>query len=380
MRLTDIQNSLHTLGPPRDIQSFGRTAQHRSVLESLMADLGVASIRVDDLTERLALPKGRVFAVRWDITTGMLGFKQPIISSLLLFQLWKRKADISEVGVLIDGGNVNTGLAVGYLASRLGLRAEHVLSRHFPQNIRDYILTHGSDCLTLIEAPPSDMGKEREFYGFLFQLMRNAERRRSRLCLWHAKYSGIATRWMGEAFADSWAVMPDDIVLGLGSGSTLEGYAIPLKNRFDGRPRIVVAEHELSRLIQNKPLINLLPNPKDFSAFADEFAEPPRPIPHAVLGPHYDDLNPLIDASQFSQIDAVVPYCDRHWQATSHLSRLQDMPIGNSSAANLAVARGLASQGRVVFTFIYEPLRDFYLREGRYEHEVERGELLEMVI
>jgi cysteine synthase len=380
MRLTDIQESLRALGASRDIHSFGRTVQQRSILEPLMADLGVTSIRVDDITERLALTKGRVFAVRWDITSETVGFKQPIMSSLLLFHLWKRKADVSDVGILIDGGNVNTGLALSYLASRLGLRAEHVLSRHFPLNIRDYIVAHGSEGLTLIEAPPSNVGKEREFYGYLFHLMRSAERQRSRLCLWHAKYSGLATRWMGEAFAESWGVMPDDIVLSLGSGSTLEGYAIPLKNRFDGSPRIVVAEHELSRLIQNKPTINLLSDSKDSSAFAAEFSEPPHPIPHAVLGPHYDDLNPLIDPGQFSQIDAVAPYRDRDWQTTSHFSRLQNMPIGNSSAANLAVARGLAAQGRVVFTFIYEPLRDFYVPEARYEHEDERGELLEMVI
>jgi|GEM_PF-5662896 len=372
MQLTKIQETLQKLDRSKNIRSFGQTAEHRSALESLMTGLGILPTRVDDITDKLMLTRGRVFAVRWDITTGMIGFKQPVIASLLLFHLWKRKRDLSNVSVLIDGGNVNTSLALSYLADRLGLRAEHVLSRHFPEYIRHYMIDHGFNNLTLIEAPPSNVGTEREFYGHLFDLMRNSERQRSHLCLWHAKYSGLAARWMGEALAHSLEVMPDDIVLSLGSGSTLEGYATPLKKHFKGRPRIVIAEHERSCLVHDKPTLKLSPTePSDFR-FDVEFSEPPTAIPHAVLGPHYDDLNPLIDADQLRQIDAVARYHDADWQEMSHTCRLAEMPVGNSSAANLAVARGLASQGRVVFTFVYESLRDFYVRKAVKPHE-EKG-------
>jgi hypothetical protein len=79
-----------------------------------------------------------------------------------------------------------------------------------------------------------------------------------------------------------------------------------------------------------------------------------------VLGPHYDNVNPLLPSEDLGQIDGVVRYSDANWQDASHTCQVANMPIGNSSAANIAVSRYLASKGRTVFTFIYEPLRQFY--------------------
>ncbi|MBM4065200.1 MAG: PLP-dependent lyase/thiolase [Planctomycetes bacterium] len=376
MKLIDLQKSVQELPRLTDIRQFGRSPEQRAVLEPLLTHLGVKPVRVDDVTNMLGLNRGRVFAIRWDITSGEMGFKQPVMSSLLLFHLWRRRTLLSNVQVLIDAGNVNTSLALTHLAASLDLRAEHILSRHFPEDIRSYMLKHGHDSLTLIEAPPSKTGKEREFYSFLLELMRDVTRRRTHLCLWHAKYSGVATRWMGEAFSESWQVMPDDIVLGLGSGSTLEGYAIPLKQRFNNTPRIVVAEHQHSPLVSGKPVIaNLFVNsdkqPQDFKEYRQS---PTDAIPHMVLGPHYDEINPLISGDGLAQISAVVRYSDLGWQEISLNCRLADMPIGNSSAANLAVARYLASQGRIVFTFIYEPLRDFYIKQDVVDENEKRRE------
>lgn len=362
MNLVNLQKAVQELPRLADMRQFGRSVAHRAVLESLMTTLGVLPNRVDDITGALGLSRGRVFAVRWDITTGETGFKQPVMSSLLLFHLWRRRAAASEVQVLTDGGNVNTCLALSFLAERLGLRAEHILSRHFPEDIRNYMREHGRGCIKLIEAPPARMGKEREFYAYLLDMMRDPKRRRTHLCLWHAKYSGIATRWLGEALAESWNTVPDDIVLGLGSGSTLEGYAIPMKARFDMKPRIVVAEHQQSRLVCGATKVaDLSGNDGRQSEFSNEFRRPPGSVPHMVLGPHYDDVNPLLPADDLARIDAVVRYSDSVWQDASHACRLAGMPIGNSSAANLAVARYLASKGRTVFTFVYEPLREFYV-------------------
>mgnify|MGYP001576787235 CR=1 FL=1 len=218
--------------------------------------------------------------------------------------------------------------------------------------------------LQLIEAPPSRLGREREFYAYLFELMQDARRRRSHLCLWHAKYSALATLWMGEAFADTWDLMPDDIVLGLGSGSTLGGYAIPLKVRFNSRPRIVVAEHARSALLWNCPLVADLSSQGTRENGARHYRRAPASVPHMVLGPHYDEVNPLLPSSTLSQIDGVVRYSDNTWQEASQQCIAAGMQVGNSSAANLAVARSLAQTGRTVFTFIYEPLRDFYLTAG----------------
>lgn len=363
MTLTDLQKSVKKLPPLADIRQFGRSASQRAILEPLMSELGVKPIRIDDVTRRLGLSQGKVLALRWDITTGETGFKQPVMCALLLFHLWRRRGSAGDVSVLTDGGNVNTALAMSYLASQLGLQAEHVLSRHFPDDIRAYMLAHGHGCLKLIEAPPSRLGREKEFYAFLLEMMRDPSRRSMHLCLWHAKYSGIATRWMGETFAESWEIAPDDIVMGLGSGSTLEGYAIPLKERFGGKPRIVVAEHLDSRLICDAPLVaDLSKGMGKRSQHADEFRAPPQAVPHMVLGPHYDDVNPLLPGCDLANIGAIVRYSDPVWQEASHHCRQNGMSVGNSSAANLAVARHLASDGRTVFTFIYEPLRDFYVQ------------------
>lgn len=362
MNLVNLQKAVQELPRLTNMQQFGRSAAHRAVLEPLMTKLSVLPNRVDEITGALGLSRGRVFAVRWDITTGETGFKQPVMSSLLLFHLWRRRAVASEVQVLTDGGNVNTCLALSFLAACLGLRVEHILSRHFPEDIRRYMREHGHGCMKLMEAPPARMGKEREFYAYLLDMMRDPKRRRTHLCLWHAKYSGIATRWMGEVLAESWNTMPDDIVLGLGSGSTLEGYAIPMKARFDMNPRIVVAEHQQSRLVCDAPKVaDLSSNYGKQSEFSNEFRLPPASVPHMVLGPHYDDVNPFLPADDLARIDAVVRYSDAVWQDASRACRLAGMPVGNSSAANLAVARYLASKGRTVFTFIYEPLREFYV-------------------
>jgi cysteine synthase len=375
MNLVNLQKAVQELPRLADMRQFGRSTAERAVLESLMTKLGVLPNRVDDITGALGLSRGRVFAVRWDITTGETGFKQPVMSALLLFHLWRRRAVATEVQVLTDGGNFNTCLALSFLAARLGLQAEHILSRHFTQDARSYMQAHGNGCLKLIEAPPAQMGKEREFYAYLLDMMREPKRRRTHLCLWHAKYSGIATRWLGEALAESCNTMPDDIVFGLGSGSTLEGYAIPLKARFDTKPRIVIAEHQRSRLVCDAPTVANLPNSDGKqSEFFNEFRRPPSSIPHMVLGPHYDDVNPLLPADSLTQIDAVVRYSDADWQDVSHACRIAGMPIGNSSAANLAVARYLASQGRTVFTFIYEPLREFYVERQMIDRTQQQKE------
>jgi cysteine synthase len=66
-------------------------------------------------------------------------------------------------------------------------------------------------------------------------------------------------------------------------------------------------------------------------------------------------------AGNFCVITLVSCYSDAAWQDVSIMCREAGVPVGNSSAANLAVSRFLAQKGRTVFTFLYEPLREFYL-------------------
>ena len=363
MKLIEFQESVWKLPKLADLEAFGRSSSHRSILEPLLSRLGVQPLQVDDVSKVLGVTNGRVFAVRWDLTTEKVGFKQPVMSSLLLFHLWRRRTLVDPNSVLIDGGIVNTALALAWLAARLEMQAETVITRHFPDDIRDYVLNHAHGRLRLLQAPALCLGREREFYSYLVKLMRNQTRRQTHLCLWHAKYSGLAMRWMGEAFAESWGEKPDEIVLGIGSGSCLSGYAIPLKLRFGSKTRIIVAEHAQSRLLHDKPLIADLPRNSAQVARSIGFRKPSNSLPHMVLGTHYDEINPLLPQADSAQIDGIACYSDTAWQEISQQCREAGMLIGNSSAANLAVSKHLAQQGRTVFTFIYEPLRSFYIQE-----------------
>jgi len=359
-QLAYLYDAVRALPRTADIELFGLNEVHARLLRSLCEGLGVRPFRIDDLSESLELRRGRFLAVRWDVTTAGFGFKQPVMASLLLFSLWRRPGGIRGITTLTDGGNVNTCLALAAVGNRLGLWSEHVLSRHFPMDIREYLMARGEGRLALIEAPPANAGVEREFYSHLVDRMRTGRYRRSRLCLWHARYGGIASRWMGEALAAQCDVGIDDIVLSVGSGSTLQGFAIPVKRRFGGRPRIVVSEHEQSALFSAAPILDHLRT----GAKRDvcEFRTAPSPIPHAVLGPHYDEINPFLPFQDRAAVDGTIRYSDSTWQEASRFCSSKGIHIGNSSAANVAVARRLASEGRTVLTFLYEPLRPFYLQ------------------
>jgi malate/lactate dehydrogenase len=79
-----------------------------------------------------------------------------------------------------------------------------------------------------------------------------------------------------------------------------------------------------------------------------------------VIGPHFDEINPLLSQESQDQIDIVMQYKESDWQSISNYVKDKNMPVGNSTAANLACATTLANQGRTVLTIIFEPRRFFY--------------------
>jgi cysteine synthase len=358
--LIDLQRGLRSLDA-----RFGTSSAHRSATLSLMNAWEVPFPEIEDVTELIGCRNGAIHAIRWDKSCGTVGFKLPVMISLLVYHLLRSTTKVETLQGIIDGGNVNTALALGFLGRKLELPVEHVLSRHFPEDVRNYVLQKAGSFLSLRIAPQSDCGKEVEFYSHLIALMRARPTRGRRLCLWHAKYGGRAIEWMGRLVAERLAVPPDDVVLGLGSGATLEGVAIPIKEKFRMAPRIVVAEHVKSRLVTWVPRVLEL-----FGATTDDsarFRVPPSSIPHSVIGPHYDDINPLLRKNHLDQVDRVAVFDDSAWQRMATLCLKKGLGVGNSSAANLAVSAELASKGRSVVTCIYEPLRSFYLENAREE-------------
>lgn len=349
----------------RDLHSLLITNQSvREILEIEIPD-------IEDISDILKISKGKVFAVRMDKAYGITGFKKPVMASLILKRLIEAARRNEYNKRWIDGGNVNSSLALAYYAEKFDGQAAYVMSRFFPGYVMDYIREVSNRSIHLIQAPDLSLGIERDFYQYLVELVRTDERYRAYQPLWHAKHSGEYTRFLGCELADKVSVQPDYIVTVVGAGSTLEGHAIPIKTKFNDRPKIVVPEHSQS------PLLNVDgPVVCDFDRSSREgeyspqwFSRPPEEIPHYVIGPHYDEINPLIKKEVLKSIEAVFLYHDEDWKQVSYDCYKNEMKIGNSSAANLVVAKSLAERGNTVLTFIYEPFRSIY--QG---HNVGEGE------
>lgn len=236
------------------------------------------------------------------------------------------------------------------------------MSRFFPDYIFEYLKKVSDNSIQLIKAPNLSLGIERDFYKYLVGLVRNDEEYRQYQPLWHAKYSGEYSSFLGSELANTLNFCPDYIVAILGAGSTIEGQAIPIRMKYNYHPRIVVPEHSRSPLLHmDEPATNILRKLMEGKEYPlDWFGDPPEEIPHLVLGPHYDEINPLLKKEVLKSIDSVYRYDDDDWKQMSYTCYIRGLKIGNSSAANLVVAKHLADAGNQVLTFIYEPFRSIY--------------------
>lgn len=317
---------------------------------------------IENISEILEVTKGNVFAVRLDKSYGITGFKKPVIASLILKRLIEATKRKEYNKKWIDGGNVNSSLALAYFANKFGGDATYIMSRFFPDYILDYIKKVSQNSIKIIKAPNLKLGVERDFYQYLLTLIRTDEAFTEYQPLWHAKYSGEYSDFLGKDILDYLDFCPDYIVLVVGAGSTLEGQAIPIKLNFKGGPKIVVPEHYDSSLLKkirpNIEIINEISVNEKLNS--NWFSIPPKGIPHFVIGPHYDEINPLLKASIINLIDCVYMYDELDWKEMSIKCYNNGLEIGNSSAANLFVSKQLAQKGYNVLTFIYEPFRDFY--------------------
>jgi len=319
------------------------------------------SPRVDDVTEMTGASRGRVLATRLDEYANGLGHKIPVVGALLVRHALRSIDSRACPEGLIDGGNVSTGLALGYFAEKFDLQAKLVLSRFFPDDILRFIESKTNGRVKTIVAPRRKLGREREFYQHLVDIVRKSARKEGFACLWHAKYGGRVLQPLGETLASHMAAAPDVIVLSIGAGATLEGWAIPIQDRFGGRPRIVAVEHASCPLIELRSRARSsirLSLPSHLSTAW--LRPPPLGIPHSVMGPHYDELNPLIRRDVLDRVDGIVRYSEQQWKAMASYCRFRGISVGNSSAVNLLVARSLADAGKSVLTFIYEPCRPYY--------------------
>lgn len=350
------------------LESIGKLSRTKDIHSELLNNEEVREILeienpiIENITDVLELTKGNVFAVRLDKSYGITGFKKPVIASLILKRLIDASKRKEYNKKWIDGGNVNSSLALAYFAKKFGGEATYIMSRFFPDYILNYIKEISENSIKIIKAPNLKLGVERDFYQYLLNLIRTDEDFKNYQPLWHAKYSGEYSEFLGKDILDNLNFCPDYIVLVVGAGSTLEGQAIPIKLNYKSIPKIVVPEHYESSLLKkirpNIEIINETTNNEKLNS--NWFSIPPKGIPHFVIGPHYDEINPLLKPSVINLIDCVYMYDELNWKEMSIKCYENGLEIGNSSAANLYVSKQLAEKGYKVLTFIYEPFREFY--------------------
>ncbi len=318
--------------------------------------------RIDEITDYLPVQHGRVYAVRMDLTPNVDNHKKQVAGALILRGILSHRIPTPVIDTFIDGGSYSSASALKYYAAKFGMKGIYIMSRLCPEEILSLLR---SDTFSIIQAPADHaLPREREFYSFLYDQMSNKDFKKNKFCLWHPKYGGKVSYPLGKELAQRVPTDVNCIVSCLGAGTTLEGTQIPIQDYFTEtglqKPKIFVAEHELSPLFAEAyPDRRLLLPALDFGCFADDsryFAG----VPHNILGPHYDEINPLLAQSSINRIDYVTPYSDQDWKTTQkHLSQ-QGLSIGNSSAANVNIAARLADQGNNVLTVIFEPFRAFY--------------------
>lgn len=333
-------------------------------------------VPITDFTEIIDIQNGgKLYAVREDLNQGVDNHKKPVVGGLILRGVLQGRIPRERIDTLIDGGNFNSAKALRFYTELLGMNGMYVMSRLFPQHVVDMLET---DNFQVKRAPKRyENAIEREFYEFLFEQMRDRDFRSNKHCLWHAKYSGKAMYPFGRQIAARLEDAPDYIVSCIGAGATLEGLQIPIQDHFiescsQKRPVIIVGEHELSPLFVTLFPYDASPGspPIVESMVGDidpDYYERIDGLPHVVIGPHYDEINPLLAETSISRIDRIVQYSEHDWMVMQKYLHDRGISVGNSSAANLNVATSLANQGNDVLTVIFEPFREFYKRHEYIE-------------
>src|SRR3989344_6219816 len=178
--------------------------------------------------------------------------------------------------------------------------------------------------------------------------MRVCACRRNKHWLGQVKHGCKAMYPFGRAIAEQLPSSVDAVVSCLGAGVTFEGLQIAVQDHFHERgiakPRIVIAEHAYSPLFARLFPDRLRAPPALYIGLDRDISRTVSELPHPVIGPHYDEINPFISPEALERIDDVIQYDNREWKAMQqHLER-QGISVGNSSAANVSIATRMASE------------------------------------
>ena len=363
--LEELKDILEKNGLIREKDSLKESYEKAVKIPEVLKILDLELPPITDLSETLGLKPISVMAIRMDLNKRVDNHKKFVVAGLILRGVLMGLIPNKKRDTLIDGGNFNSASALKFYAKHFGMKGMYIMSYLFPDHI---INLFEGDYFTVIKVPHQqkyDKMREREVYEFLYNKMREPEFKKNKFCLWHAKHGGGVEYPFGKGLAKKIPASINCSVSCLGAGSTLEGIQIPIQDFFkeDSKspPKIFLAEHELSPLfvkimekmeISHDVIPSIINKDKEFYISAPE-------LPHLVIGPHYDEINPLLSKKSIERIEGVVQYSEEDWQSTqAHLEKY-GISVGNSSAANISVAWRLASQGFKVITIIFEPFRKF---------------------
>ena len=313
---------------------------------------------VENLTDKLQLSNGRIYAIRFDQLPHQPSLKLPVIGGIL--SLFHSQGRLSPNTTVVDAGNINTGLSIAHFARKLGFNTFYIMSRYFPADMLELVRSRGVQ----VHPAPCKRGVkiEREFYSFLWELSQDREFRNNKAFLWHAKYGNFVMRALGKLHAFE-NVTFNKIVTSVGSGSTLNYLQSLNRHHNDNRADTIICEHENATLFANKGIsVRLSKSLKSGKVINPEHYGYRLPsnsrIPNSILGPHYEEINPFL-GNIADAIESVVVFNDNDW--INFDSGIFDKDaVGNSSLANLSVAKEIAEEGNTVLTAILEPSREFY--------------------
>ena len=334
-----------------------KDAEIRRVLE-------IEQPEISDFSKLLHIENGgKLYAIRMDLNKNVDNHKKSVVAGLILQGVMNKDIPRTGVDTLIDGGNYNSAKAVKYYTEKFGMKGTYVMSRLFKQK---------QDILDMLKAPhfniiiaPEIKGEEieKEFYKHLVQLMTQQEFRKNKHCLWHAKKAGEATYPLGLEIAAALPEKVDYTVSCLGAGATLEGIQIAIKdyNRQENhQTKIILAEHELSPLFAKSIAYEKAHGTgKNVAEHYPSIKE----LPHFIVGPHFQGINPLLSDSSIAQIDKVMQYSTEECYEMQQELLESNIGVGNSSAANISVAKHLANQGEKVVTVVFEPYRSYCVKK-----------------
>ncbi|HIP33753.1 MAG TPA: hypothetical protein EYG89_03265 [Bacteroidia bacterium] len=324
--------------------------------------------KIIDVSDKLGLSskEGKVYALSFPEIDSSIHLKTPIFAGLFLLQVINGKIS-NKTKTITEAGGINTGYGLKKIIDIFNLKGKFYTSRYLPEELFCDI---SSENMEIIKSKENNaLGIEEEFYMEFVQSFKKLRLNGDIAPLWHVKNSFIIAEILAEDILENNPHMLDNIdsyVSGVGSGASLSILS-KLKEHTNKNIEIIIAEHEKTPIFWNTSTRNELDELETNTSheiLKTHFIDVKnKRIPHIVYGPHYEKINNKIPSKYLEKISGVSLYSDNEWKDISITLEKEGMLIGNSSAANLAIAKKIALTGKNSLTFIYETKRDYIRKQ-----------------